>query len=415
MATNEWLLVRLPAQDDAPLSWAVVDDAGQLLAPPADEHDPALATMTGGRRIALLVPAADVSRFQIPLPAGNEARLLQLAPFALEDQVSEDVEQLHFAVGPRDAESGAVTTVVVNRERMTQWLARVQALQLTPAALYSEGDLAPSLPGHVTMVLSADQLLLRNEGGAPLLMPAADPLLALELLLGPEAELASVNLAVYASPEDWPHHAAAIEALRDRVASFKMQLEAGGLLALYARTLAEARPINLLQGAYRPNQAQSRGWQRWRGVAAALAGLLALHLVASGWKLHYLRAESARVEAKMADLFTRTFPGQQSGPDPHGQFQRRLAEIEGGGSQRGELLSMLAALAAAQQNVPVAKLESVSFKTGSMQLRVGAPNASTLEQYSQALRSGGYLVEILSGQSQGENYSGQLTVKAQGS
>lgn len=415
MATNEWLLLRLPAQDDAPLWWAAVDDSGQLLAPPADEHDPGLPGMTGSRRIAMLVPAADVSRFEIQLPAGNEARLLQLAPFALEDQVSEDVEQLHFAVGARDAESGKVAAVVVNRERMAQWLARATALQITPTALYAESDLVPAVPGQVTMVLSADQLLLRNEGGAPLLMPAADPALALELLLGPEADLSAVNLAVHASPEEWPLHAAAIEALRDRVASFKVQLESGGLLALYARTLGAARPINLLQGAYRPNQSQARGWQRWRGVAAALAALAVLHLAGSWWDLHRWRAESARVEQQMADLFAKTFPGQQPGSDPHGQFQRRVAEIESGGTQRGALLPMLAVLAAAQQNVPVARLESISFKTGSMQLRVGAPNASTLEQYSQALRSGGYLVEILSGQSQDEGYSGQLTVKAQGS
>jgi len=76
------------------------------------------------------------------------------------------------------------------------------------------------------------------------------------------------------------------------------------------------------------------------------------------------------------------------------------------------LLPLLAALAAAEQNIPAAKLESFTFKTGSMQLRLNTPDAEALESFSQALRSGGYGVETMSGQPQGDHYAGQLEVKA---
>jgi general secretion pathway protein L len=415
MASNEWLLLRLPAQDDAPLSWAAVDASGQLLAPPADEHDPQLAGMAAGRRVALLVPASDVSHLEVQLPTSNEARLLQLVPFALEDQVSEDVEDLHFAVGPRNAETGMVPVAVVNRERMSQWLARVASLQLVPTRVMAESELLPVLPGHVTMLADEDQLVLRRGGGAPLLMPAADPAFALEMLLGSPNELAGVNLAVYASADDWPRHAAAIEPLRERVASYNVQLESGGLPALYARALPQGKSINLLQGAFRPDQSSAGGWERWRGVAVALLALVLLDAAGSWWQMRGLRAESDQLDRSMANLFSSVFPGQQPAADPRRQFEARLAQIAGGAADKGELLPMLAALAAAQQNTPVAKLESISFRSGSMQLRVGAPDASTLEQFSQSLRAGGYNVEILSAQSQGEAYSGQIAVKVQGS
>jgi general secretion pathway protein L len=412
MATTEWLLLRIPAQDDAPLSWAAADSSGRLLELPADEHDARLREMAAGRRIALLVPGGDVSRFQVQLPAGNEARLLQLAPFALEDQVSEDVELLHFAVGRRDAGSGMVTVAVTQRQRMEQWLARVATLQLRPAALFSESELAPTLPGHVTMLLVEDQLLLCREGTPSLLLPAADPLLALEMLLGPETDLASVNLAVYASPEEWPAHALPLESLRDQVASFTVQLESGGLLGLYARGLVDAQPINLLQGAFKPDQSQHGGWPRWRGVAMALLALFVLHVAASLLELRRLHTESAGLDQSIARLYASVFPGQRPGAEPRRQFERRLAEINGGAIQQGELLPLLAALAAAEQNVPTAKLESFTFKTGSMQLRLSTPDAASLESFSQALRSGGYGVDTVSGQPQGDRYSGQLEVKA---
>jgi type II secretion system protein L len=285
-------------------------------------------------------------------------------------------------------------------------------LQLRPQALFAESELVPALPGHVTLLLADDQLLLRQDGAPPVLLPAADPQLALEMLLGPEGDLASVNLAVYASPEEWPSHAAAIEALRDRVASFTVQLEAGGLLALYARSLAESQPVNLLQGAFRPDQTQFGGWSRWRGVAMALLALLVLHVGASWLELHRLHAESAGLDQSIAQLYGAVFPGQRPGEKPRRQFEQRLAQISGGGIQQGELLPLLAAVAAAEQNVPIAKLESLTFKTGSMQLRLSTPDAEALELFSRALRSGGYGVEIVSGQPQGDHYAGQLDVKA---
>jgi type II secretion system protein L len=219
---------------------------------------------------------------------------------------------------------------------------------------------------------------------------------------------------VYASADEWPRYAAAIEALRARVASCNVQLESGGLLALYARQLSQSKSINLLQGAFRPDQSRGGGFERWRGVAAALVALVLLDAAGSWWQTHGLKAESEQLDKSMANLFSSVFPGQQPATDPRRQFERRLAQIAGGATERGELLPMLAALAAAQQNTPVAKLESINFRSGSMNLRVGAPDASTLEQFSQSLRAGGYKVEILSGQSQGDTYSGQIAVKVQG-
>src|SRR5687768_2774709 len=120
MATSDWLLLRLPATAGESPARALVDSSGALLPLPPDDGD--LAVLAAGRQVALVAPAADVALFSVPLPAGNEARLQQLAPFALEEQVSEDLDQLHFAVGARDG-AGQVAVAVASRERMQYWLA----------------------------------------------------------------------------------------------------------------------------------------------------------------------------------------------------------------------------------------------------------------------------------------------------
>lgn len=413
MATSDWLLLRLPPTGGE-LSWVAADSSGQLLSLPSTDSGGGLHTMSTGRRVALLVPGADVSQFHVSLPAGNEARLLQLAPFALEDQVSQDVEELHFAIGQRDAATGMVPVATVERSQMQEWLARATELQLLPQAVFAESDLAPVLPGHVTMLVAEDQLLLRNDSTRPLLLPANDPALALEILLGRD-DLSEVNLAVYSTPEEWQKHGPAVEALRSRLASFHVQLGTGGLLAQFAQGLAQTAPINLLQGPFRPQRAGGAAWMEWRWVAMLAGALLLLHGAGSLWQLRQLRQATAVADQDIAQMYGSVFPGQPPGEKPRRTMEKRLASLAGEANQQGELLHLLAAVAAAKQNVPVAQLQSAVFAPGSLKMRLTAPDASALEEFNKALRASGYKAETVSTSGRIGSYEGQIDLKNPGS
>ncbi len=414
MATGDWILLRLPATPgEAPL-WALVDSSGALLPQPAEDPATSLPVLAAGRQLALLAPSSDVSLFMAQLPAGNEARLQQLAPFALEEQVSEDLEDLHFAVGARHAATGEVPVVVASRERMHGWLAQAEALDVKPKAMFAESDLAPLLPGHVTLLVAPEGLVLRNDTGRPVVFPPDDPALALAMLLGPEADLSTVNLSVHALPQDWPLHEAAIEALRERVASLKVQLHAGGLLGLYAQGISTSAPVNLLQGAFKPQRRGANLWLRWRTAAALLGALLLLHVGAGLWELHTTRQEARRLDAEINRVYGSIFPGQQPGRQLRRTLEARMRAVAGGGSTQGELMGLLAALAAARQNVPLATLDAMTYKPGQLQLTLSAPDASTLEQFSQALRAGGFGATVASGNQTERGFKGQIDMKVAG-
>lgn len=414
MATGDWILLRLPATPgEAPL-WAMVDSAGALLPLPEDNAAGTLPALAAGRQLALLVPSADVALFMAQLPAGNEARLQQLAPFALEEQVSEDLEQLHFAVGARNAATGEVPVAVASRERMREWLAQAEALGVTPKAVFAESDLAPLLPGHVTLLVVADGLILRNDTGRPVVFPADDPSLALAMLLGPQADLSTVNLAVHALPGDWPPYEAAIEALRERVASLKVQLHAGGLPAVLAQGISGSAPVNLLQGAFKPQRRGANLWLRWRTAAALLGALLLLHVAAGLWELRGTRQEAQRLDGEISRVYGSIFPGQQPGRQLRRTLESRVRAVAGGGNTQGDLMGLLAALAAARQNVPLATLDAMTYKPGLLQLTLSAPDAATLEQFSQALQAGGFGATVASGNQTERGFKGQIDMKVAG-
>jgi general secretion pathway protein L len=411
MAMAEWLLLRLGREADQPSTWVIADARGQLLAVPSDAMGEQLTTAAAGRRVALVVPGSDVLQLSATLPTGNDSKLQQIVPFALEDQVSQDVDDLHFALGTRDSASGLTPVAVVAKSLMAVWLERATQMQLQPQAIYADSELAPELPGHLTALLEDQQMVLKR-GGRPMVLPATDPKQALEMFLGMDMNLAAEDLVVYATSVDWKRHSIAIEALRDQLASLKVQLSSAGVLALLTPGLANPSLINLLQGAFRPKANQAATWRRWRIAAALAGGLLLLHGVGQWLELRRLNASERSVDDAIAQVVQTAMPGDQNTGGARQRMEQRLKAVASGQGQRGELMSLLAAVAAAHQNVPIAKIESMSFKSGTLDMRVTAPDATTLEQLSQALRASGYSAEVTSGNVRGNTYEGRVNLRS---
>jgi len=51
-----------------------------------------------GRRVLLIIPNEDVVLTSVKIPSKNKKQLLQAIPFALEENLAEDIEDLHFSI-----------------------------------------------------------------------------------------------------------------------------------------------------------------------------------------------------------------------------------------------------------------------------------------------------------------------------
>jgi type II secretory pathway component PulL len=91
----DWILVRLGRDTAQPHQWVCVAVSGHLSEAPGSGDDQALLAAAEGRRVALVVPGSDVLQTLVVVPAGSESRQAQIIPYALEDQVAEDLESLH--------------------------------------------------------------------------------------------------------------------------------------------------------------------------------------------------------------------------------------------------------------------------------------------------------------------------------
>jgi general secretion pathway protein L len=257
----DWLLLRLPRADTELATWLVVDARGAPSSPPQSGPLALAAARTPGRRVCVLVSGAEVLLAEPDVPVKAGAKVQQLVPYALEEQLADDIEDLHFALGKRSSESSRVPVAVIAKALLEQWLAELRGAGIEPDAVYADSELLPHNPGQAVALLEADTVSVRPPGGTPVTLPADALGEALEIArTGAEASATGGRgLILYTGAPEWHQHSAQVEAARPHFDGIKVQLLAGGPLGLYAQQLPSTTAINLLQGSF--------AWSRRQGVA----------------------------------------------------------------------------------------------------------------------------------------------------
>jgi general secretion pathway protein L len=409
---SDWLLLRLPRTPEQAATWLVVDARGAPTGPPQSGPLSLAVPRAAGRRVCVLAPGADVLLAAPDVPHKAGARLQQLVPYALEEDLAENIDELHFAIGKRTADSLNTPVAVVARALLDEWLATLRAAGLEPEALYADSDLLPVNPGQAVALLEEDVVSVRPPGGSPVTLPADALGEALEIAQsGADASAGARGLILYTGAAEWQRHSAQVEAARPRFDGIKVQLLTGGPLALFAQQLPAGTATNLLQGSYAPTATRAVGLKAWRLAAMLLAGLVALHVVGKTVELQVLKKRERQVDTSIRETFHQAMPGEVSALDARRRMEQRLLAARGAG---GGLLPALQALALARDSAPGTSVQSLNFHSGSLEMKLSAPDASSLDRLSQSLRSNGWAADLTGGSNVSSGYEGRIQVHANG-
>jgi len=410
---SDWLLLRLPHAGATLPTWLVVDVRGAPLGPPQSGPLTLAAARAPGRRVSVLVGGADVLLAEPEVPVKAGAKLQQLVPYALEEHLAENIEDLHFALGKRPADSPRVPVAVVARALLDGWLAELRGAGIEPDAIYAESELLPSNPGQAVALLEADAVSVRPPGGTPVTLPADALSEALEIARGADSSATGGRgLILYTGAAEWHRHSAQVEAARPYFDGIKVQLLAGGPLALYAQQLPTTFAINLLQGEYVPVSQRGVGLKAWRVAAILLACLIGLHVVGKTAELAVMKRHEHQLDASIRDTFRSSMHAETSAADARRLMEKRLAGARGAG---GGLLPALQALVQARDAAPGTSVQSLNFHAGELEMKLSAPDASSLDRLSQSLRSNGWQADLTGGANSGSAYEGRIQMHSGGS
>lgn len=403
------LLIRLypgPITDESPpAEWVAIGANRQRIVDVGYGNLEEASAAAHYRRAVVLVPSEDILLTQVNIKARNREQLVRAIPFALEEDLAEDVEQLHFAPGPRHAD-GHYPVAVVSRALMAQWLAQLNAAGLVPQALIPDVlALPPAADGGWSLLLENDRALLRTDlfGGFTL-----DPA-NVETLLECALEDASVKpevVEVYGSEGEADPRLPSLESIR-------YERRDGDPPELWAAGLDEKRGINLLQAHFRSKSDIARLLKPWRVAAALLGAWVVLQAVDTTLDYRRLAAEDRSLQAEIEQLYRDTFPGTTRIVNARLQMQQALEALREAGETDtlAAFMPLMDAGGRAIQAAPDVTIDTLDYLDGQLELSLQARELQAFEAIQQGLQGQGLTADIESAETRGANVSGRLVIR----
>lgn len=372
-----------------------------------------VAELSRGRRSLVIVPASEVLITRVDIPTKNRQRLIQAIPYALETELTQEIEQLHFAVGATGSDN-RTPVIVAARERMESWLSQLESAGIEPLGLYVDALCLPYSEERWSLYHDDRILLVRtgHHSGFSVDRPNCEEMLGLALQQSAETPPARLDIVQ-------PQEAAPLSDLESlagdaRISSVTLDGESR-LIDLLEENLNEKQQINLLQGEYQRVDKMTLQWKRWL-PAAILAGVaVALSLVLNISDYYRYRQQSAELNQRIQQVFKQAFPNIKRIIDPKQQMEQELKSMRGGkGGGGASFTSLFVPAASVIQNSPNTRLENISFRDGQLDLQLSIKELQALESLKKSMEQKALAVEIRAANASGDQVTSHLRISGAG-
>ncbi len=419
----EFLVIRLGSNRDDVASWIAVDDNGSRISQPVVGTLAEATRDIGNRAVIVLVPAATVFTTAIDIPIRGGSRLLAALPFALEENLAEDIDKLHFAAGAR-RDSGLLPVAVVAHEQMREWLNRLDDASISAAKIIPEIYGLSRIPGTLSLLVAEQQILFNDGGDKQFVLQDVKPSDVLSIAGALDdsstddaaaAQGQSGHLLVYCEPADDERFKHDWIALRNELASVDINLLPDGVLPRLAVTVAAGSGINLLQGPYGAKADFAALLRPWRYAAILLLALGITAFAAKVVDYYRLGQEEAALQQQFAEMYALVRPGDSRAlADPMAAVNS-LRRSLGGPAAVHIFLPSLQQLGSALQQNNSAQIEAISYRAGVIDVRLTAPDVATLDRIQKSVSSSGrFSASIQSTDQEGGKISSRIQIKEVG-
>ena len=420
---SEFFVIRLPESPAEPAQWIAVDSSGARRSPPGAGLLADAALATGGRQVIVLVPSAEVLTTSVDIPVKG-AKLQAALPYALEEYLAEDVDELHFAAGTRRS-SGRTPVSVVSDKRLDEWLAVLADAGITASSVVAESYGLARIPGTISMLLAEDSVFVNDGGDIELVMQGVSPGDALAAIGAlddgsevedelDERQRMPRHVLVYCSAADDEKYQHDWIAIRQELDSLDIKLLPDGVMPRLAVTVATGAGINLLQGRYAPKKEYAGLFRPWKYAAMLAVAFVLVGLAVKAADYYRLTAQESTLRETFNSEYQAMLPGAPGTEDPQAvieSLKRRVGTVE---ATPVFLESMVQLSKAIQQN-RMARIQAISFRAGVTDLRISAPDVATLDGVQRAIgESGQFSAAIQSTDQDGDGVSSRIQIQESG-
>ncbi|MFZ3410036.1 type II secretion system protein GspL [Vibrio chagasii] len=368
---SEFLTVRLSSEPQSPVQWLVWSTSQQEVIASGElsswDQLGELTPYAEKRSCIALLPGNECLIKRVEIPKGAARQFDSMLPFLLEDEVAQDIEDLHLTILDKDATHATVCGV--EREWLKQALdtfreANIIFRKVLPDTLAlpleDQGISALQIDQHWLLRQSNYQAVSINE--AWLAMFLQSDWVALD-----DEEQSPTIFSYTALPSDDVQQQSGIE----------WQAKPAELVMSLLSQQAITSGVNLLTGTFKTKSSFSKYWRVWQKVAIAACLLVAVIVTQQVLKVQQYEAQAEAYRTESERIFRSVLPGKQRIPTVS-YLKRQMndeAKKYGGSGDGDSLLGWLALLPETLGQVKAIEVNSIRYDGNRSEVRLEAKSS----------------------------------------
>ena len=371
-----------------------------------EELDDVIPILKGFDQVVGLIPGEFVSVLEVSIPIRSRKKAVQALPYALEDQVAANIDELHFALLEWNPATTS-TVAVINRDKWFGYLLWMQENDIVVHRIVPDFDLLPLQPEETAMVFLeefSNRVLIKfkEEGLTKGMAISMDELpFWIEEFDAREQTLICNDEGIFQLTEN-------IQALGQR-----KQIEAQALHDMFL----QVQPKQNHMALYMPEQSRefferSKPWLIG-GIACLLMSLI-IHIGFDINEYRVLKTQQKALNEKIEEIFAANFPQIERIVDARLQFQREINELQGSAEGTQELLFLLENVV---KSVPknVMRVDEIFYRSSALNVTLKANDFQVLDQFTAKLdTTNAVKYERIASDSQGGKVTAKYRLTANG-
>ncbi len=361
------------------VSWATFDRKKRIINSAISV--PLNKVPTSNCRPIILIPSTEVILTKVNIPSKKRQKIIQAIPYALEEQLIDEVENLHFAIGQPVA--GNIPVSVIAKTCLENYLQRLQTAGFKPAVIIPDVLAIPYQSNNWTVLYTDDIVLVRTGLQAGFAIEADNLNFMLQIVVAnnPPEQIMVIN------------HKSTMELTNLQALGIPLKTIEGNILD----GIIANKQLNLLQGAYRPqNNNLLRHWWLTMALGLIWGGL---YIVEQVMEYRDLSQQRQTLNQQITETYRNTFPEARRIVNPRVQMEQKLVALRG--QQTNEIfLSTLNKITPALKSIPNLFIKKITFRQQKMDLYLIINNFKALEKIQTQLNKLDIAVKIKSAASQ---------------
>ena len=354
--------------------------------------------------VTVVLPGENILTLSAVVPGKNIRQIRQAIPYILEENLIDDVDELHFALKKKINNENEYEVGVINNNYLKDVITFLEKAGIQTDRIIADYSLLQS----DTMLFDAGRLLANSS--------------KLKFALQTEKGFQLSTLCI--NDGDFNKLASFVDAESDAGIQSDNVIQQFDALKIEVETVhyhpylylvkhdPDLAAVNLLQGAYKKKKNWLKTGKIWLPAVAAFSAWILIESILFITSYVSLANQNEALNKEIALIYKNTFPSSKNVSNPQARMESQLLNLKKRQGQAGQGFSkMLADSAEILSKTPGLKIKTLRYYDGQINLELKVASLQVLDSLKlQLINDKGFQVEIKNASSEKENVNARIQI-----